>query len=72
MEPIVKIIVCIVAMLIAVYVGGTFAGNAITQYKKGEDATCGFSIMFASVFIAWIFKIVWIMIQEKKYECSNN
>ena len=62
MEPIVKTILCVIALLLAVYVGGTFMGNAVKQYKNNEDATCGFSIMFASAFVAWIFKIVWIMI----------
>ena len=62
MEHILKIVLLIIAILVAVYVGGVFMGNAITQHKKGEDSTCGFSIMFASVFIAWMFKLVWMMI----------
>ena len=62
MEHILKIVLIIIATLVAVYVGGVFAGNAITQHKKGDDSTCGFSIMFASVFVAWIFKLVWMIV----------
>lgn len=62
MEGILLKAVMVLALMVAVYVGGVFMGNAITQHKKGEDSTCGFSIMFASVFVAWIFKLVWMMI----------
>lgn len=58
MSPIVAFIIRAVVILISVFLGGIQLSQAFGYHERKDYSKCGFSVMWAGLFAALIFKMV--------------
>ena len=58
MSPIVAFIIKAVVAIVSVFLGGVQLSQAFGYHERKDYSKCGFSVMWAGLFVALIFRVV--------------